>query len=122
MSWQVANDVEDIWGDPGVTGKPEMSDLRRSKKTLPVILALRSGRTSGAQLAEALRAVPRHPLEPELQRWARLVETAGGRAGADRLSRTYLEDAVNQLRDARLTPRAREELVRLFRRMVLREG
>ncbi|MBO4206265.1 polyprenyl synthetase family protein [Micromonospora echinofusca] len=122
VSWQIANDVEDIWGDTGVTGKPELSDLRRSKKTLPVILALRSGQSGGARLAEALRAAGPQPSEPEVQQWARLVEAAGGRAGAERLSRSYLEDAVDQLRAARLAARPREELVRLFRRMVLRES
>lgn len=37
---QVVNDINGIWGDPAVTGKPVLGDLLRRKKSLPVVAAL----------------------------------------------------------------------------------
>ncbi len=43
LAFQVRDDALGIWGDPEVTGKPAGGDLRRGKKSLPVVLYLQSG-------------------------------------------------------------------------------
>ncbi|WP_308250612.1 polyprenyl synthetase family protein [Nonomuraea rhizosphaerae] len=40
VAFQIVDDLLGIWGDPQVTGKPVHGDLRRAKKTLPVLAAL----------------------------------------------------------------------------------
>ncbi len=40
IAFQIQDDILGIWGDPAVTGKPVGSDLRRGKKTFPVLYAL----------------------------------------------------------------------------------
>jgi geranylgeranyl diphosphate synthase type I len=40
LGFQAVDDLLGIWGDPQATGKPVYNDLRRNKKTLPVISAL----------------------------------------------------------------------------------
>jgi geranylgeranyl diphosphate synthase type I len=40
VAFQVIDDLLGIWGDPAVTGKPVHADLRRRKKTFPVLAAL----------------------------------------------------------------------------------
>jgi geranylgeranyl diphosphate synthase type I len=120
LSWQVANDVEDIWGDPSVTGKPALSDLRRSKKTIPVILALRAGNPSAALLREALSVPAVEPTDAALHVQSDLVARAGGRAGAERLARDHLDAAFTHLADARLAPELHDEFVGLFRYVVHR--
>ena len=40
MAFQIADDLLDYTGDPGVTGKPRGSDLRDGRATLPFLLAL----------------------------------------------------------------------------------
>lgn len=78
LAFQLVDDLLGIWGDPGTTGKPARSDLRRRKKSIPVVAALTSGTSAGAELAELYG---RDELsEVELCRAATLVELAGGRA------------------------------------------
>lgn len=43
LAFQMRDDALGIWGDPQVTGKPAGGDLRRGKKSLPVVLFVESG-------------------------------------------------------------------------------
>ena len=59
-----------IWGDPAVTGKPVGQDLRRKKKTLPVLALRQAADGRGrSRMSECLSAA-----EPS----ARQIETATG--------------------------------------------
>ena len=44
LAFQLEDDLLGIWGDPAVTGKPALADLRARKKSLPVAAALATGR------------------------------------------------------------------------------
>jgi geranylgeranyl diphosphate synthase type I len=79
LAFQHVDDLLGIWGRPKVTGKPVYSDLRNRKKSLPVVAALTSDTTAGAQLIE-LYARTAPPANEELPHVADLVERAGGRA------------------------------------------
>jgi geranylgeranyl diphosphate synthase type I len=82
ISFQVADDILGIWGDPAVTGKPVFSDIARRKKTLPILAALASPAPAGAQLGDLLAA--EHDLhDDELLHCARLIEQGGGRRRAE---------------------------------------
>ena len=64
QSYQAYDDVQGIWGTSERTGKVEMNDLVKRKKSLPVVLAFeRSSPKVRAEL-EALFALPA-PLGPE---------------------------------------------------------
>ncbi|WP_067458042.1 polyprenyl synthetase family protein [Actinomadura macra] len=105
MAFQLVDDLLGIWGDPAVTGKPALSDLRSRKMSLPVVAALNSGTPASARLAE-LYTRPEPLEENELAEAARLIDMAGGRAwteaeaarrigqARDRLARAGLPDAV----------------------------
>ncbi|TWP53613.1 hypothetical protein FKR81_02265 [Lentzea tibetensis] len=75
IAFQLVDDLLGIWGDPAVTGKPVLSDLRSRRKSLPVAAAL----ATCPELAELYRG----PLdERQLAEIADLVDRAGGRAWA----------------------------------------
>jgi geranylgeranyl diphosphate synthase type I len=40
LTFQIVDDILGIWGDESVTGKPAGNDLRRKKKSLPVVYVL----------------------------------------------------------------------------------
>jgi geranylgeranyl diphosphate synthase type I len=99
LAFQLADDLLGIWGDPVATGKPVHADLRRRKKSLPVVAALTSGTVAGAELAAIYRGTA--PLrDRELARAAELVERAGGRAWSRARAEELIADAVRALRSA----------------------
>jgi geranylgeranyl diphosphate synthase type I len=63
MAFQATDDVLGIWGRQEETGKPSCNDIRRKKKTLPVVYALE--RASGTRREELLRAFSNGSLDEE---------------------------------------------------------
>ncbi|MGH3912608.1 MAG: polyprenyl synthetase family protein, partial [Pseudonocardiaceae bacterium] len=107
--FQAVDDLLGIWGDPLVTGKPVFNDLRRGKKTLPVLAAIGSNTLPGRHLGELLNS----RLETDehmLQQAAGLVEEAGGRELARQESERNLTCALQILADAPITDPAAAEL------------
>jgi geranylgeranyl diphosphate synthase type I len=50
LAFQIRDDMLGIWGDPRLTGKPLASDIRRKKKSLPVVYVFQQAR--GRQCAK----------------------------------------------------------------------
>lgn len=84
LAFQAVDDLLGIWGDPAVTGKPVFSDLRRRKKTLPVLFALSGTRERPERTAELLDLLTAahgdRSQEADLTRAAMLITEAGGQA------------------------------------------
>ncbi|MDR7299982.1 polyprenyl synthetase family protein [Haloactinomyces albus] len=78
MAFQLVDDLLGLWGDPDVTGKPVLSDLRSRKKSFPVVHAMTSGTAAGFRLRE-LYAQPDPLDEGQLGEAAELVDKAGSR-------------------------------------------
>ncbi|MCX5384244.1 polyprenyl synthetase family protein [Streptomyces sp. NBC_00083] len=112
LAFQAVDDVLGIWGEPGITGKPAYSDLRRAKKTLPVLGAMAQDPSLGPRLDRLLAADG--ALDPAcLRRAADLVEKAGGRAYALREARARVAAGRDHLRAVPLAGPAVDELVAL---------
>ncbi|MFE6177095.1 polyprenyl synthetase family protein [Streptomyces sp. NPDC056464] len=118
IALQISNDVEDIWGDPAVTGKPIRGDIKRRNLTFPVLVALSADSPAGVRLSRLWHADG--TTTAHLQSLADLIEEAGGRQSAVRLSRRHLDSAVEHLGRAGLSPTATAELTALFDRIVNR--
>lgn len=73
LAFQIRDDYLGVWGDPQRTGKPVGSDLRRGKKTYPVVW----GMERSAEL-RALLAQPSHSPE-EIEQALHLLEALGAR-------------------------------------------
>lgn len=113
-AFQAVDDLLGIWGDPTVTGKPVFNDLRRRKKTLPVISALETDTVLAGQLADLLLMPVNTPdVEWLLRRTAALVGEAGGRACTVALARQHLDRAVRAIEGSAVDQTAAAELVRL---------
>jgi geranylgeranyl diphosphate synthase type I len=51
-AFQIKDDLLGVWGDGEVTGKPSGSDIRRKKKSFPVLLAMQRTDDKGKMLLE----------------------------------------------------------------------
>ncbi|MEU2779653.1 polyprenyl synthetase family protein [Streptomyces sp. NPDC007162] len=118
LAFQILNDVEDIWGDPSVTGKPVRSDLLRRNPSLPVLAALSADQPAAERLRRLWHADG--TTAAHLQEMADLVTESGGRHTAEQLSRGHLDSALDYLGRAELSPAASAELTALFDRIVHR--
>ncbi|MFD7433875.1 polyprenyl synthetase family protein [Streptomyces sp. NPDC059861] len=104
VAFQVVDDVLGIWGEPAVTGKPVLADLRERKKTLPVLCALDSPDPAARRLA-ALMESAGDPAEA-----AELIAAAGGRTAALAEARRHIDAGEAALTDASLDAGAAAEL------------
>ncbi|MET9631796.1 polyprenyl synthetase family protein [Lentzea sp. NPDC006480] len=114
LAFQIFNDVEDIWGDPAVTGKPVRGDIARRNPSFPVL--------AGIAASERLRSLWQadDTSVAHLQEIADLVEESGGRRTALQVSRDHHDTALRHLGRAELTPAAHAELTVLFDRIINR--
>jgi len=88
MGFQIRDDLLGVWGKPAQTGKPEADDIRRRKKSLPILLLhdrlsdadwervsgyYRQPELTDAQVEEVLALLNHHQIAPrvqaEVQRW-----------------------------------------------------
>ncbi|MEU3460309.1 polyprenyl synthetase family protein [Streptomyces sp. NPDC006733] len=102
LAFQAVDDLLGIWGDPAVTGKPVFSDLRRGKKTLPVIAALSAGPAVRAELLDLLdpRRSGTGSSESGFRRAAALIDEAGGRSFTTDLAERQLDLALRIIDEA----------------------
>ncbi|MGW1228089.1 polyprenyl synthetase family protein [Streptomyces sp. NPDC002530] len=121
VAFQVVDDVLGIWGDPAVTGKPVHSDLRRGKKTYPVLVALMDGGAAAGRLGALLRCGARLD-DGAARRAAGLIEEAGGRKAAEAEAARQVESARACLESAALAPQPLAELLSLVAYAAFRTG
>ena len=99
LAFQLVDDLLGIWGDPAVTGKPVLSDLRTRKKSLPVVSALCAGTPDSRRLSELLRSSASLS-EEDLRLAAKLIEDAGGRQWCESEAARQLDAARHDLTES----------------------
>ena len=124
LAFQLVDDLLGIWGDPAVTGKPVLADLRTRKKTLPVTYVLCRDDGAARELARWYAADPPPQGDPvdQLQHAADLIEAGGGRAWAAEEAERRLDRAEGALTGLPLPDGPRSELIALGRFLVQRES
>lgn len=109
VAFQAVDDILGIWGDPQETGKPVYSDLRRLKKTYPVLSALASDTPAARQLRGIL-ALGGTLDDASARQAADLIEEAGGRSATQSEARQHLDRAHDILTALDLEPTACDEI------------
>ncbi len=109
LAFQVADDLLGIWGAASDLGKPVGSDLRRNKRSLPIIYTLQqAGETEREVLAARLAAGLE--TDREATELAARMEALGARALCEDMARESLNEALAALEAADLEAGARSEL------------
>ncbi|MFB8275965.1 polyprenyl synthetase family protein [Nocardia colli] len=119
LAWQAVNDVENIWGDAGLIGKPGYNDLRGRKRTLPVLAALHSDHPDTEQLSKLWHGSGSS--DTELATMATLIERTGGRDYAETIAAEHLSYALELLDQAPMVAPVRAELRTMFHFVVTRD-
>jgi geranylgeranyl diphosphate synthase, type I len=123
LAFQLVDDLLGIWGQPAVTGKPAHSDLRLTKKTLPVTWTVQNGGPTGRELAAWL-ADPAHAAtatDDELRYVARLIERGGGRAWAREQAHRRAAQAIEAVQRADISQRPVDQLQALAHYLIERD-
>jgi geranylgeranyl diphosphate synthase type I len=96
LAFQVKDDVLGVWGDPSELGKPVGSDLRRGKRSLPIIHALQAAGAAGEQQLSA-RLAEGVATDEEASEIAARMEELGSRDFCEHQARQLLDSALSDL-------------------------
>ncbi|MGH2769348.1 MAG: polyprenyl synthetase family protein, partial [Actinomycetota bacterium] len=109
MAFQIRDDILGIWGTQADTGKPSGSDIRRRKKTLPILFALAHAVPEARARLAAIyeRQSPVSAADERAVREA--LEGCNTRGFAESETKRYCELAVASLVEAGLTEAGRAE-------------
>ncbi|MGW7517677.1 polyprenyl synthetase family protein [Streptomyces sp. NPDC054796] len=98
-AFQLRDDLLGVYGDPAVTGKPCLDDLRDGKHTALVALAMRLATPAQRRTPTTLIGSP-HLDETGAGHLRRLLTATGARQQVERLVQDRLEQARQALEDA----------------------
>lgn len=115
ITFQIQDDILGLWGDPAVTGKPVGSDLRRGKKTFPVLYALSREPALRDLLPNAAYS------SDNLQAAMALINRSGAREAAQERVLEEANRALQALREAGLSGPAADALATLAHQLAFRD-
>jgi geranylgeranyl diphosphate synthase type I len=119
-AFQVRDDILGIWGDSARTGKSTDNDLRRKKKTLPVIYVLNEAPTGRRDQLHALYAMP-EPLSDDQVKFVReSLEQVNAYQYAQDVAGGHIEKAFTALDRIAISNRAHSELETISKFLVNR--
>ena len=114
LAFQMADDVKGSFWTTAESGKPEAGDIRKRKKTLPLVWALEHGSAADvARLREIYAGGQRadHPMDPaEVDEVLEILERSGAREEAISEARSYRDLAVTDIAALPVSEERRDEL------------
>jgi geranylgeranyl diphosphate synthase type I len=109
LTFQIVDDVLGIWGDAGKTGKSNVNDIARKKKSLPVVYGF--AKAGGEEQARMRGIYAQEQLDADdVGAVAGILENAGAREYALDLAAEYHARATRVLDALELTEEGRTDL------------
>jgi geranylgeranyl diphosphate synthase type I len=96
LAFQVIDDVLGVWGSSSQTGKPLGSDLKNGKKTLPTLVALKTGPAANRRVLRSLLTRARFSAA-EMETARAIITQSGAQAICRRQATEHLAEARLQL-------------------------
>jgi geranylgeranyl diphosphate synthase type I len=119
-AFQLRDDVLGVFGDPEVTGKSNLDDLREGKPTVLVTLARERADAAQATLLESLIANPALT-QSEAEQVRRVIDDTGAREAVEQLIDRRMQTALRALEEAPVTGEAASALRVLAGRLADRQ-
>lgn len=110
IAFQIRDDILGIWGDKAKTGKSTANDLRRKKKTLPVVYTLDKASGQRKKKIRKLYTQPEPLSDKEIDFMRENLDRAGAHDYAQNLANQYREKAFTALHQTNITNQAQLEL------------
>lgn len=108
QAFQIRDDYLGIWGDQATLGKATGNDIRRRKKSYPVVYALE--RASGQAMEDLLRIYGQEELEEDdVQRVLAVLDEVGSQEQSQRVTEAAAARALESLRPVSLPQWAQTE-------------
>ncbi len=119
-AFQIRDDYLGIWGDEATLGKATGNDIRRRKKSYPVVFALE--RAAGASLEDLQRIYGQEELEEDdVQRVLAILNEVGAREHSEAVTEAAANRALDALAPVALPDWARSEAEELVDFLARRE-
>ena len=119
-AFQIRDDYLGIWGDEATLGKATGNDIRRRKKSYPVVFALE--RAAGAAFKDLQRIYSQTELEEDdVERILAILDEVGARESAQSLTESAISRALEALAPVALPDWARVEAEELVDFLARRE-
>lgn len=120
-AFQLRDDLLGVFGDPGVTGKPVLEDLRCGKATVLMAIAVRRASPAQAALLHRLVGDPRLD-EDAAAEVRRVLEDTGARRAVETMIDKRYDAALRALAGAGFPPRVTRALRRIAAGAVARDA
>jgi geranylgeranyl diphosphate synthase type I len=117
LAFQIRDDFLGIWGDETQTGKSTDNDLRRKKKTLPVLYTLD---TFPSDQLQSLYATEVPLSDPEIEYVRKCLREAEADIFVRQVADTYIERAFDALAKINISNQAHAELETIARFLIER--
>jgi len=116
MAFQMEDDLLGLWGDPQRIGKPVGADLRRAKKSLPILHGIQHSPELVALLSETT-----HWDDAGVERALTLMENMGSKTYAQEQARRYHQQALVALTRTQGNGAAQQALYDLAQNLLNRD-
>jgi geranylgeranyl diphosphate synthase type I len=120
LAFQIRDDILGVWGAADVTGKPVAADIRRRKKSLPVVYAMA---VAQPEEREQLIGVYRQgtPGDDEVSTVLQLLDSHRACDYCQQMAQERIEQALAELAPVDIEPTARREFEAVARFLIERD-
>lgn len=108
MTFQIHDDMLSIWGDEKTTGKPNTSDIKMKKKTLPVVYALE--KSKGEDREKLWTIYQKHTVDTkDVEDVLKILNRLDAQGYVQGMSEKHYRQAASELNAADIPQSAKEE-------------
>ncbi len=120
LAFQIRDDILGVWGTSDVTGKPVAADIRRRKKSLPVVYAMAVAQADERE--QLLRVYSQGaPTDDEVDIVLQLLDSHRAYDYCQQMAQERVEQALAELTRVAIEPTARRDFEALAKFLLERE-